>query len=76
MYAPFLARLPLYLRLIRMDKPIGSLLLLWPTLSRCGSRRTAVRRRGFSSSSSLGTVLMRSAGCAINDYADRDFDRT
>ena len=69
------ARLPLYWRLIRMDKPIGSLLLLWPTLNALwiagGGRPTLQVLAIFV----LGTVLMRSAGCAINDYADRDFDR-
>lgn len=75
MYAPIFARLPLYLRLIRMDKPIGSLLLLWPTLNALW-----IASNGRPSPSLLvifivGTVLMRSAGCAINDYADRDFDR-
>ncbi|RDU95065.1 4-hydroxybenzoate octaprenyltransferase [Trinickia dinghuensis] len=69
------ARLPLYLRLIRMDKPIGSLLLLWPTLNALW-----IASNGHPSPSLLaifvvGTILMRSAGCAINDYADRDFDR-
>ncbi|SMG42578.1 4-hydroxybenzoate octaprenyltransferase [Paraburkholderia susongensis] len=69
------ARLPLYLRLVRMDKPIGSLLLLWPTLNALwiasGGRPSWQLLVIFT----LGTVLMRSAGCAINDYADRDFDR-
>ncbi|MBP0591045.1 4-hydroxybenzoate octaprenyltransferase [Paraburkholderia sp. LEh10] len=69
------ARLPLYLRLVRMDKPIGSLLLLWPTLNALW-----IASDGHPSLSLLvifviGTILMRSAGCAINDYADRDFDR-
>jgi 4-hydroxybenzoate polyprenyltransferase len=69
------ARLPLFLRLVRMDKPIGSLLLLWPTLNALW-----IASNGHPSPSLLvifviGTVLMRSAGCAINDYADRDFDR-
>jgi 4-hydroxybenzoate polyprenyltransferase len=70
-----LARLPLYLRLVRLDKPIGSLLLLWPTLNALW-----IASDGHPSPMLLvifvvGTVLMRSAGCAINDYADRDFDR-
>ncbi|PCE25619.1 4-hydroxybenzoate polyprenyltransferase [Paraburkholderia acidicola] len=69
------ARLPLYLRLVRMDKPIGSLLLLWPTLNALwiasGGRPSAQLLVIFV----IGTLLMRSAGCAINDYADRDFDR-
>ena len=68
------ARLDAYERLIRLDKPIGTLLLLWPTLS-------ALWLASYGSPSwivvfifALGTLLMRSAGCAINDYADRDFD--
>src|ERR1700712_2330787 len=69
------ARLPLYLRLVRMDKPIGSLLLLWPTLNALwiasNGRPTPMLLLIFV----LGTLLMRSAGCAINDYADRDFDK-
>lgn len=75
MSTQLLARLPLYLRLIRMDKPIGSLLLLWPTLNALwiasGGRPALSHIVIFV----VGTVLMRSAGCAINDYADRDFDR-
>ncbi len=65
----------LYLKLMRLDKPIGILLLLWPTLwalwlSSAG-RPDGLVLVVFV----LGTVLMRSAGCVINDYADRDFDR-
>ncbi len=68
-------RLDLYERLMRLDKPIGILLLLWPTLwglwlsSRGHPDWTVVLVFV------LGTVLMRSAGCVINDFADRDFDR-
>jgi 4-hydroxybenzoate polyprenyltransferase len=68
-------RLPLYLRLIRMDKPIGSLLLLWPTLNALWIAAGGVPRPAVLAIFAIGTVLMRSAGCAINDYADRDFDR-
>src|SRR3954464_15832277 len=68
-------RLDAYERLIRLDKPIGTLLLLWPTLwavwLASGGRPTFSEVVIFV----VGTVLMRSAGCAINDYADRDFDR-
>ena len=68
-------RLILYARLVRLDKPIGSLLLLWPTLSALwlasGGKPDPMLVMIFT----LGTVLMRSAGCAINDFADRDFDR-
>ena len=68
------ARIDAYERLIRLDKPIGTLLLLWPTLS-------ALWLATFGSPSwvvvgifALGTLLMRSAGCAINDYVDRRYD--
>jgi 4-hydroxybenzoate polyprenyltransferase len=69
------ARLPLYLRLVRMDKPIGSLLLLWPTLNALWIASDGHPPLSLLVIFALGTVLMRSAGCAINDYADRDFDR-
>ncbi|CAN7223739.1 4-hydroxybenzoate octaprenyltransferase [Trinickia sp. LjRoot230] len=75
MLAPLVARLPLYLRLIRMDKPIGSLLLLWPTLNALWIASNGRPPLSLLVIFALGTVLMRSAGCAINDYADRDFDR-
>ena len=69
------ARLDLYEKLMRLDKPIGILLLLWPTLwalwlSALGKPDWIVLWVFV-----LGTVLMRSAGCVINDYADREFDR-
>lgn len=68
-------RLDLYETLMRLDKPIGILLLLWPTL--WGVWLSAAGRPdwGVVLVFILGTVLMRSAGCVINDYADRDFDR-
>ena len=68
-------RLDLYERLMRLDKPIGILLLLWPTL--WGLWLSAQGRPDWIVVwvFVLGTVLMRSAGCVINDYADRDFDR-
>jgi 4-hydroxybenzoate polyprenyltransferase len=64
-----------YIALVRLDKPIGILLLLWPTLW-----GLLIASDGWPSIQivvifCLGTVLMRSAGCAINDYADRDFDK-
>jgi 4-hydroxybenzoate polyprenyltransferase len=67
-------RLPHYFRLMRLHRPIGILLLLWPML-------WALWLAGQGSPSSVvvlvflaGTFFMRSAGCVINDYADRDFD--
>ncbi len=68
-------RLVLYARLVRLDKPIGSLLLLWPTLSALWLASNGVPDWQLIAIFTIGTVLMRSAGCAINDFADRDFDR-
>jgi 4-hydroxybenzoate polyprenyltransferase len=68
-------RLQLYLRLVRLDKPIGSLLLLWPTLAALWLASGGQPDWRLVAIFTLGTLLMRSAGCAINDYADRDFDR-
>ncbi|MBN8436668.1 MAG: 4-hydroxybenzoate octaprenyltransferase [Candidatus Accumulibacter sp.] len=67
-------RIGLYERLMRLDKPIGILLLLWPTL--WGLWLSALGRPDWLVVwiFVLGTVLMRSAGCVINDLADRDFD--
>jgi 4-hydroxybenzoate polyprenyltransferase len=68
-------RLALYFRLVRLDKPIGILLLLWPTLSALWLASDGRPAPMLVAIFTLGTVLMRSAGCAVNDYADRDFDR-
>jgi 4-hydroxybenzoate polyprenyltransferase len=72
---PVLSKLKLYARLVRLDKPIGSLLLLWPTLSALWLASNGHPDPMLVAIFSIGTVLMRSAGCAINDFADRDFDR-
>ena len=72
---PLPHRLMLYARLVRLDKPIGSLLLLWPTLSALWLASHGKPDLMLVLIFTLGTVLMRSAGCAINDFADRDFDR-
>ena len=72
---PIKRRLLLYARLVRLDKPIGSLLLLWPTLSALWLASGGLPDWRLLLIFSAGTVLMRSAGCAINDYADRDFDK-
>nr|WKF58384.1 4-hydroxybenzoate octaprenyltransferase [Paraburkholderia busanensis] len=69
------ARLPLFLRLVRMDKPIGTVLLLWPTLNALWIASDGHPTWPLLVIFCIGTLLMRSAGCAINDYADRDFDR-
>ncbi|AKM29883.1 4-hydroxybenzoate polyprenyltransferase [Pandoraea faecigallinarum] len=68
-------RLPLYFRLVRLDKPIGTVLLLWPTLSALWIASNGHPGALLVVIFTLGTFLMRSAGCAINDYADRDFDK-
>jgi 4-hydroxybenzoate polyprenyltransferase len=68
-------KLSLYVRLIRLDKPIGIVLLLWPTLIALWIASGGVPDWRILVIFTLGTVLMRSAGCAINDYADRDIDK-
>jgi 4-hydroxybenzoate polyprenyltransferase len=68
-------RLALYFRLIRLDKPIGILLLLWPTLAALWFASDGKPDWQLVAIFAVGTVLMRSAGCAINDFADRDFDK-
>ncbi len=68
-------RLYWYSRLIRLDKPVGTLLLLWPTLGALWLASGGVPDWKLLLIYSLGTLLMRSAGCAVNDYADRDFDK-
>jgi 4-hydroxybenzoate polyprenyltransferase len=68
-------RLTSYGYLIRLDKPIGTLLLLWPTLWALWLASSGTPDLSILLIFTLGTFLMRSAGCAINDYADRDFDR-
>ena len=73
--SPLSEKLGLYVKLMRLDKPIGILLLLWPTLwalwLSSEGRPDGLAVIVFI----LGTILMRSAGCVINDYADRDFDK-
>ena len=73
--APAPSRLSLYLDLVRWSRPAGSYLLLWPTLAALW-----IAARGFPgwhllAVFVLGTFLMRSAGCTVNDVADRDFDK-
>ena len=65
----------LYLELIRWNRPAGWLLLLWPTLSALWVASNGFPGWHLLTVFTLGTVLMRSAGCCINDVADRDFDR-
>jgi 4-hydroxybenzoate polyprenyltransferase len=68
-------RLSLYLQLTRLNRPIGILLLLWPTLWGVWIAGEGHPAWHIVSIFAFGTVLMRSAGCVINDYADRDFDK-
>jgi len=67
-------RLWAYVRLIRLDRPIGILLLLWPALWALWLAGEGQPDGWVVVIFVLGVGLMRSAGCAINDYADRDFD--
>ena len=69
------SRLSLYLQLIRWDRPAGWLLLLWPTLSALWLASHGFPGWHLLVVFTLGTFLMRSAGCCLNDVADRDFDR-
>ncbi|MCU0932621.1 MAG: 4-hydroxybenzoate octaprenyltransferase [Serpentinimonas sp.] len=68
-------RLRLYLDLIRWDRPAGWLLLLWPSLAALWIAADGWPGWHLLAVFTLGTILMRSAGCCINDVADRDFDR-
>ena len=68
-------RLSLYLDLIRWNRPAGWLLLLWPTLSALWVAANGFPGWHLLLVFTLGTILMRSAGCCINDVADREFDR-
>ena len=69
------ARIALYLDLIRWNRPAGWLLLLWPTLSALWLAAKGFPGWHLLLVFVLGTILMRSAGCCVNDVADRDFDR-
>ena len=68
-------KLKLYLDLIRWNRPAGWLLLLWPTLSALWVAAGGFPGWHLVAVFTLGTILMRSAGCCINDVADRDFDK-
>jgi 4-hydroxybenzoate polyprenyltransferase len=68
-------KLDLYLDLIRWDRPAGWLLLLWPTLSALWIAAGGFPGWHLLAVFTLGTILMRSAGCCVNDVADREFDR-
>ena len=68
-------KLKLYLQLIRWDRPAGWLLLLWPTLSALWVASNGFPGWHLLTVFTLGTILMRSAGCCVNDVADREFDK-
>ena len=72
--AAFLKRIDAYERLLRLDKPIGWLLLLWPTLWAVWLAAAGQPQAEVVLIFVVGTIVMRSAGCAVNDYADRDID--
>lgn len=63
-----------YAQLMRLDKPIGTLLLLWPTLWALFTAAKGLPDLSILTIFVLGVIVMRAAGCVINDYADRDFD--
>src|SRR5262245_4719752 len=67
-------RLDVYEQLMRLDKPIGALLLLWPTLWGLWISSYGHPDAGVFVIFLLGVILMRSAGCVVNDIADRNFD--
>lgn len=69
------SRIDLYLQLIRWDRPAGWLLLLWPTLSALWIAADGWPGTHLLVVFTLGTILMRSAGCCVNDVADREFDK-
>jgi 4-hydroxybenzoate polyprenyltransferase len=73
-FASIAARLTLYERLMRLDKPIGTLLLLWPTLWAQWLASNGRPEGRFVWVFALGTLLMRSAGCVMNDIADLHYD--
>jgi 4-hydroxybenzoate polyprenyltransferase len=68
-------KLDLYLDLIRWNRPAGWLLLLWPSLSALWIAAHGFPGWHLVTVFTLGTILMRSAGCCVNDVADREFDR-
>lgn len=68
------AKLMAYIQLMRVDRPVGTLLLMWPTLWALWLANQGLPNIGILLIFVLGVIMMRAAGCVINDYADRDFD--
>lgn len=64
-----------YIHLLRLHKPIGTFLLLWPTLSALVLASNGIPNIKTALIFISGVIIMRAAGCVINDYADKDFDR-
>lgn len=71
----FFSKLNSYWRLARFDRPIGSYLLLWPTLSALFFAAQGLPPLNLLVIFTLGVFSMRSAGCVINDFADKDYDK-
>ncbi|SFC27026.1 4-hydroxybenzoate polyprenyltransferase [Marinospirillum celere] len=71
---PWYQRLPAFIRLMRLDRPIGTWLLMWPTLWALWFAAEGLPDLNILVIFVLGVILMRAAGCVINDYADRNFD--
>lgn len=69
-----LANVPFYIQLMRVDKPIGTLLLLWPTYWALWLANSGMPSLLNFIVFTLGVIVMRSAGCVINDFADRKID--
>ena len=72
--ASFKAKLPAFKQLMRLDRPIGIMLLLWPTLGALWLASEGFPQLDLLLIFALGTVVMRSAGCCINDFADAKID--
>ena len=70
-----LSRLRTYFELMRLDRPVGTLLLLWPTLAALWLAADGSPPWRLVLVFAVGTFIMRSAGCVVNDFADRDWDR-
>ncbi|MCK5812690.1 MAG: UbiA family prenyltransferase, partial [Cocleimonas sp.] len=73
-FSTFKQQFPYYLQLIRFNRPIGTYLLLWPTLWALWFAAEGLPDLNILLIFVLGVFVMRSAGCAINDFADRKID--
>ncbi len=75
MAVPDESKLKLYARLMRFDRPVGTLLLLWPTIAALWIASKGVPALDILLVFIFGTIAMRAAGCVINDFADRNLDK-